>query len=189
MNGRETTIGINLATRPFRNRRLFLLLRSSFVAAMVLFGALLVLGAVRYGIPALRMRSALSGQKAVLAGLQTDLRKATADVKKKETSLGQTIKEVNEVIFRKSFSWTGLLTEVEKALPDSCRLAAFSPGACDGRSVPLKLKVVSEGLPDLMRFIEELNDRGFRDIRTTGEQKGDGRGIVTDMSLTYERHE
>ena len=67
MTGRETTIGINLATRPFRNRRLFLLLRSSFVAAMVLFGALFVFGAVRYGIPALRMRSALSGQKNVLA--------------------------------------------------------------------------------------------------------------------------
>ncbi len=189
MNPGDRTVAINLATRPVRNMRLFRLVRTSLVLVMALSVLALVFAAVRYAVPSFGLRSSLSRERAVLAGLEAELRKNEAGIRREETALGQTVREINEVIYMKSFSWTGLLTEVEKALPVSCRLAGFSPGAGDGRSVPVRLSVVSAGLPDLMRFVEGLNAGGFRDIRTTGEEKGEGGGIITSMSLTYERHE
>jgi len=189
MKANGKAIRINLATRPARSRRIFLLARVGLVLVMILSGAVLVLGLLKHAVPAANLRPVLSGDRQVLNGLDAEFRKIQAAVREKENALGPDVEAINAVIYRKSFSWLSLLSGLEKALPDSCYLTYLSPAVLNGGSVSLKIRVVSGGLDDLMNFIDRLSAAGFNGIRTTSESGAERQGMETEMSLTYEGHE
>lgn len=189
MNGNPKPVAVNLATRPARNRRLFDLLRVIFIGIMVMSAALLAAGLLFYGLPSIRLRAVLAEQESNLRRVEDNLRRAQAGIAREKKGLDPMVASVNAIIDRKSFSWTALLTRLEKALPDSCWLSNFSPSDPSHGAVEMRIKVVSGGLPDLMLFIDRLKADGFTDIRTASETRNERSGLVSELTLTGRGHE
>lgn len=180
---------LNFATRPARNRRLYLFTVRLLALLFVLLAGLAVFTAVKYGLPAFKEKSALDAERKLLDRDRQELERLRNAAGRLEKDLEPKVEAVNSVIIAKSFSWTELLTRLEKALPASCYVVSFSPGSPDGRSVRIRMKVAAGSLAGLVNFIDNLRAEGFRDISIASQSNDESGGIAADMEFAYERPE
>lgn len=170
---------LNLATRPARNERLPLLLFA--VAA-----GLLVAATAGHALTVTRLAStaatslddevvrltaeqeALREKDRALRGLRVD--KATIE---RWTAL-------KGLVDQRAFSWTGLLSRLEVALPPDVRLKSIAPEFRKGRH-SLTLEAVARTAEDAVPLVKVLEDRPeFEDVFL--EQIGEG---SSDVSCRY----
>ncbi len=180
------TLLLNLATRPVRNRRFYLLVRAVLAAACVLFLGLTAFTMVKYGLEARQLRASLAAASARRDAAAKEERRLKAEVRKAELADKAEVEVVNRIIYQKSFSWTRFFSELEAALPDSAYITSLTPSFSGERTVTLKVKVVSAGLDDLLVFLNNLNARKFT-CRVDSDSRGDEGRLVSEISLSYER--
>jgi hypothetical protein len=123
----------------------------------------------------------------VQADASREEKRLTADIKKEEKLSRARVDLVNSIILRKTFSWTGLLTEMEKALPGPSYITALTPSFTPEGTVALQMRVTSRSLEDLLAFINALTGRGFKDVKVGGEQRSEDGRLLSEISATYER--
>ncbi len=176
-------LNLNLATRPRRNRRFYVLLSRGLVVLIAVLAGLAVFTVLEYGGEAARLRASIALEDEA----SREERRLTADIKAEERLSRGRVDLVNGIILKKTFSWTKLLSELEAALPGPSFITAFVPSISDQGAAALRLRVTSRNLDDLQTLITNLNARGFKNIQVFDETRaGDGR-LVTEISLTYER--
>ncbi len=180
------TLFLNLASRPARNRRFYLLARNVLAAALIVLVGLTAFTAVKYGRLASRAGASLAETRRLQTAAEQERKRLVAEVRKVKKSGQARVDIVNRIIYQKSFSWTGFLTELESALPDSITITSLVPSFSGERTVALKLTAVSRGLDDLLVFLNNLNARRFK-YRLENESREDEGQLVTEISLTYER--
>jgi Tfp pilus assembly protein PilN len=149
---------LNLATRPFRNRRLprlLLGLSALAVAALTAWQA----GAVRGLLP--DRTSAVHAEEArlqqALRELRAEAARLAAAEKPDKASLGHW-KALADLVDRRLLSWTRLLERLEAALPEGVRLLRISP-AFDGGGVRLDVEAEARTTQEALDFIQWLEDR------------------------------
>jgi Tfp pilus assembly protein PilN len=180
-------LNLNLATRPLRNRRLFLAAVRVLAALVILLVGLAAFVVLKYGGEASRLKSAIAETTLVQAAALREQKRLTADIDREEKLSRARVDLVNGIIVKKMFSWTGLLSDLEKALPGPSYITALSPTFTPAGAVALQMRVTSRSLEDLMAFITALNSRGFKNIRVGGETRSaDGR-LLAEVAATYER--
>ncbi len=180
-------VRLDLASRPLRNTRLY---RAAFIVLVSLLAVLTALAVFTflkyYGLS----RSSLADVKSVeadmaTAGAEEVASKASAGA---ATKAGQSrVDLVNSIILRKSFAWTGLLSQLEEILPDSSYITLLAPGFVTETTLGLRVKVVSNGLNDLLAFITNLNARKFKKIRVRSETADERGQIIAEIEFDYER--
>jgi len=181
------TIRINLASRPRRNVRFY---RASLVALILL---LVALGAsssfvfFKFGHARREARAAAQANEERLRELKSEETRFRARSAAAAKANKGRIDLVNSIIYRKSFSWTGFLTDLEKALPDSCHITSLVPGFLDDASLDLRIKVVSPDLDNLLDFIDRLNAAKFGKIRVQSESVDEQGRLVSEITFHYER--
>jgi Tfp pilus assembly protein PilN len=180
------TLLLNLASRPARNRRFYLLSRAALAAACVILLGLAAFTLVKYGLEARRLNASLAEAGARRDAAAREERRLRAEVRKAEAADNSEIEVVNRIIFQKSFSWTRFFSELEAALPDSAYITALTPNFSGERTVTLKVKVVSAGLDDLLVFLNNLSARKFA-CRVESDSRDDEGRLVSEISLSYER--
>ncbi len=185
MNG--PMLNLNLATRPLRNRRLYVAAARVLVALAVVLAGLATFAIVKYGGEASRLKAAMAQTKRVQTEAEREARRLTADITREEKLSRARVDLVNGIILRKMFSWTGLLSDLEAALPGPSYITALSPSFTQGGTVALEMSVTSRSLADLEAFITALNARGFKNIKVGGEQRSEDGRVLTPISTTYER--
>jgi Tfp pilus assembly protein PilN len=185
MTGNGTLV-LNLATRPARNRRFYLLARAVLAAACAVLLAVSAFTMVKYGLQLGRLAAALANASSRHAAADKEQRRLQAEVRKEEQTEQAEVDVVNRIIYQKSFSWTGFFSELEAALPDSVYITSLSPNVSGERTVTLKVKVVSAGLDDLLVFLNNLNARKFT-YRFESESREEEGRLLSDISLSYER--
>ena len=74
----------------------------------------------------------------------------------------------------RAFSWTELLAQFEKTLPENVRITAVQPRLeRDGRFI-IGMRVEARQIGDLEKFLDELEMTGsFHNVLTTDEQATD----------------
>lgn len=180
------TIRLNLATRPLRNTRFY---RTAFAASVLLLAGLAALTgflSVKYGLANRRARAEDSGIKARIAAATAETAKFKSAAAAAARSDREKVDLVNAVIMRKTFSWTGLLTELEGALPESSFITSLAPNFAGESAVDLRIKVVSRGLDDLLALVDRLTERKFTRIRVAGESADPQGRIVSEITFSYE---
>jgi hypothetical protein len=177
---------LNLATRPARNRRFYLLARNVLILALAALVGLSAYAIVHYGLPAARLNAALSGVTARADAVKKEQRRLTADLRQVKKTAEPRVELVNGIIFRKTFSWTDFLSLLETSLPDASYITSLVPSFSGERTISLKIKVVSSGLDDLLTFLNNLNARKFR-YHLENESREEAGQLATEISLTYER--
>src|SRR5512136_2071288 len=100
--------------------------------------------------------------------MQEERKHTQAAEKMKKADLPR-VNLVNEVILRKTFSWTSFLSEFETALPEASYITAFTPRFSGPRTVSITARVVTRSLDDLLALINALNTRSFKGIQVNSE--------------------
>lgn len=181
-------IRINLASRPLRNRRLFVLASAGLGLAALLVFLLGVLVLSRFALKIRAVRSELSRVNEAIQSAQRERSKSQAMVQEAMKRDKGILDFVNGVIFEKTFSWSEFLSRLEEGLPDSSFVLSLAPVAVESRRVQFRLKVATAGLDDQVALINNLLALGFSQIRVEGEAVDD-RGLLTsELLVSYERN-
>lgn len=178
------SLDLNLASRPFRNRRL-----PRFAAAALALAALLL--TALHGLMLSRLHAAPARQRqAEVAALEAELRELRAAQSRlalPEVSRATAARweAVREVVDRRAFSWTLLLSRLEAALPRDVRLVSVAPSAAEGRlfvQVSAEAETIEAGFA-LVARLEECPE--FADVRPSSIVDGDQGQVEMQYRLQY----
>lgn len=163
---------LNLASRPFRNERV--------PAALFALGAAGVLALTLWQVSEARRLLSSEGRTwdlTLLAAKQDliDLR-AEASVLGKRRVEPDRVREwelVRDVVDQRSFSWTELLSRLEKLLPSGVRLLSIAPAFERGQAV-LELQALARSIEEGFEFAGALEAApSFEAVRPHGLSPGD----------------
>ncbi|MGE0884394.1 MAG: hypothetical protein AB7P14_12690 [Blastocatellales bacterium] len=158
---------VNLSSNPFRNRRLFWLL------ILLLFLVPAYLG-MQANDTATKLERDISDQSAKVAKLDLELKKVIKPVTSNVSISPDQNKQLvaaSELIARRAFSWSQLLTDIERALPAGVRVlrvavAQIQPKERDEifngneNSATLSLTVIGKSGQDVTTMINRFHDSG-----------------------------
>ena len=177
----------NLSTRPFYNERV--------VHASLLAVAILVLVATAFNVSRVlrysRSDTQLATQAAQNEARAADLRtsavrlRAGVDTKQFDRASDEA-RQANDLIDRRTFSWTDLWNRFETTLPDNVRITAMRPKIDPKRGIVLTINVVARSVDDVNEFMNRLESTGaFTDLLTPEERVEEDGQIQASVEMTY----
>jgi Tfp pilus assembly protein PilN len=178
----------NLSTRPFYNVaavRLWLLIVAAVALAATAFNVVEVL---RYSNSNTELATRASADEARAADLRTRAQKLRASVNAAEVdAVSVDARLANDLIDRRTFSWTELFNRFERTLPDDVRITAVRPTIDKQHRIVLTVNVVARSVDDVNRFMENLDATGaFPDLRSRQEQTSEDGLIVSTLEMVYQ---
>ena len=178
----------NLSTRPFYNVRAvraLLGLGALIVAAFTLFNVVQIvrLSATQRTLSADAVRAETEA-----ARLRADAVRLRGQIDPRELALvSADAREANAIIDRRTFSWTALFVQFEKALPPDVRITAVQPRREQDGSFSVNIGVEARRVEDVEAFIEALEAQTpFRDVLPVEEQTSDDGLIEAILDGHYE---
>jgi Tfp pilus assembly protein PilN len=169
----------NLATRPFYNERL--------IRLWLLLGLVVVIAATLFNATRIRRYSGTNTELAAQASRdevrEAELRAAaaklrgTVDIKQIEAASSDA-RQANELIDRRTFSWTELFNRFEMTLPADARITSVQPSVNAARETTLKVSVVARGVADVNQFMENLDATGAFARLTPAQERVNEEGLV-----------
>jgi hypothetical protein len=176
----------NLSTRPFYNERLV-----TMVLAAIAVGAVLLAG---YDVK--RLVDLSRRRSAAVAKLEANQREAAriraqaiaqqqAVDRPTLTRLAAYTREANALIDQRTFSWTGLFSQLEATMPPDVRLVSISPRVEKG-TTHLTLSIVLRDLDDVDVFIDNLMRTGaFYDVAPTEQRQQEDGSFAARLDAAY----
>jgi Tfp pilus assembly protein PilN len=180
----------NLATRPFYNERA--------IRLWLLLGAIVVVGATLFNVSRILRYSGtnteLAAQAARDEARETELRAAaaqlrgTVDPRQIETA-STDARQANDLIDRRTFSWTELFNRFETTLPADVRITSVRPSLDQQRQTVLHVTVVARAVDDINQFMENLDGTGaFARLTPTQERINDDGQVESVLEAIYLPH-
>jgi Tfp pilus assembly protein PilN len=180
-------IRTNLSTRPFYNERavhLWLLIAALLVVIATFFNVTWVL---RYSRSDTELASQARRDEARAADLrqQAARLRGTLDMKQIDAA-SDDARQANNLIDRRTFSWTELFNRFEITLPDEVRITAVRPRLDPKRGIMIGIVVVARGVEDVRQFIENLQGTGaFTAVAPVEEHFDEGGFLVSNLEAAY----
>jgi Tfp pilus assembly protein PilN len=180
-------IRTNLSTRPFYNERLvrlWLIALAVVVAAATAFNVSRVL---RYSRSDTQLATQASHDEARAADLRQQAARLRASVDPRKVDFAAAdARQANDLIDRRTFSWTELFNRFETTLPDEVRITAVRPHLDPKVGIILNINIVSRGVDDTNTFIENLEATGaFKNVRAAEEHLNDQSFLETVLEAIY----
>jgi type IV pilus assembly protein PilN len=154
-------IRTNLSTRPFYNERA--------VQLALLVAALVVLAATLFNVTRIlqlsRQDTQLATQAASDEARAKDLvasaarRRATVDPRALELA-SVDARQANDLIDRRTFSWTELFNLFEMTLPDEVRITSVRPRIDPKRGTVVMITAMARSVDDVNQFIDRVEATG-----------------------------
>jgi Tfp pilus assembly protein PilN len=165
-------IRTNLSTRPFYNERavhLWLLLGAVVVAAATVLN---VATGLRYRQGDSESARQADADEARAVELRQQIVKLRGSLDPRQIDAASSAaRQANELIDRRTFSWTELLNRLETTLPDEAHIVAVRPKLDRGSGIVLTLNVLARDVDDVNQFMENLEQTGaFKNPRPTTER-------------------
>ena len=180
-------IRTNLSTRPFYNERA--------IHAWLLLVAVLVIAASAFNLTRLLQYSRSDTQLATAANRdearaaqlrdQAARLRASVDIQKIEFASVEA-RQANDLIDRRTFSWTDLFNRFETTLPDDVRIVAVRPKLDHERGFLILTTVVARGVEDVDVFIENLEKTGaFSNAQSVEEHVNEQGQLEAHLEMKY----
>jgi len=180
-------IRTNLSTRPFYNERavhLWLLVAAVAVAAATIFNVSRVIGYSRSDTELAMQASRDEGRAADLRQQASRLR-ATVDPRQIEFASAEA-RQANDLIDRRTFSWTELFNRFESTLPDDVRIVAVRPKVDRRNGNILTINVVGRTIEDVDKFMVNLEATGAFSQTLSKEERINDEGLLAaSLETTY----
>jgi Tfp pilus assembly protein PilN len=180
-------IRTNLSTRPFYNERAvhtWLLLIALIVLAATVFNVTRVL---QYS----RSDTKLAGEASRDETRANELRqqafrlRATVDPKQIDFASNEA-RQANDLIDRRTFSWTELFNRFETTLPDDVRITAVRPQLDKQRGIVLSIAVIARSNEDISAFMDRLKETGvFPEVQPIEEHPDESGAWQASLESIY----
>lgn len=177
----------NLATRPFYNERavhVWLLVIAIAVATATVFN---VGQMIRYSRSDTELAREAANDEARARELGADAARlrATVDTKQIERASLEA-RQANELIDRRTFSWTELWNQFEATLPPNVRITSFRPRLDDRRGIVVTVTLIARGVDDVLQFMDNLENTGaFPEIFPPSERTNEEGQLETVLESVY----
>jgi Tfp pilus assembly protein PilN len=179
----------NLSTRPFYNERAVRLAILAIAALAVLVTAYNVTRVIRlsHNDTELGTRATTDESRArEIRSAATRLR-GSVDAKQIDAASARA-REANDLIDRRTFSWTELLNRFEQTIPDDVRITSVRP-KFDDKGNQVTVTVVARSVDDVNRFMENLEATGaFRQMLSHEEHVTDDGTLEATLVALYDPH-
>ncbi len=179
-------IYLNLASKPWRNRRPFFLLAGLLMAINLTILAISLIFYLSYQSKISQGRREIIKMARMEDALKREERQLSARAVALTKTLETEVEVANSIISDKSFPWSEFFSRLEKALPSSCYLNSLTLNRRTDLKLEIKFKLVAPDFISLLRTIEELRKAGFSDLQVKSEDLS-GRNIISEMVMIYER--
>ena len=95
-------------------------------------------------------------------------------------------RQANDLIDRRTFSWTELFNRFETTLPAEVRITAVRPSLDKKRGIVLTLAVVARGPEDIAEFINNLEATGaFKELQPLEDHPDDNGTLMATLETVY----
>jgi Tfp pilus assembly protein PilN len=180
-------IRTNLSTRPFYNeaavRAVLALVGVAAVAATV-FNVARVVQLSRRNTQYLMQARNDETRGGELRAAAARFR-ASVDLKAIDRARDEA-RQANELIDRRTFSWTELFNRFETTLPDEVRITTVRPSLDPQRGILLTVLVVARDVDDVNEFIENLEGTGaFTDLLAQENRVDEQEQLVATLEMIY----
>jgi Tfp pilus assembly protein PilN len=180
-------IKTNLSTRPFYNERavhFWLLVVAVIIMVATAFNVSRV---IRYSRSDTRLASQASRDEARATDLRKQAAQLRASVDPKQVEFASAdARQANDLIDRRTFSWTELLNRFETTLPSDVRITSVKPHLDRERGIVLEIAVVARGVDDVKAFMSNLEDTGvFGNVRPAAERINEQGLLDSVLDTTY----
>ncbi len=177
----------NLATRPFYDSRaatVGLILLAALVAAATIFNVSRVL---RYSGSNTELSSQAAQDEAAAQTMRASAAALRASVDPRQIAdASKEARQANDLIDRRTFSWTELFNRFEATIPDAVRITAVRPKLDKERRINLAVVVLGRTVDDVNQFMERLDATGvFRDVRSSEEHTTEDNQISSVLEMIY----
>ena len=153
-------IRTNLSTRPFYNERSVRTILLIVAVAVVAFTAFNASRVLRYSRSDTRLQTQAARDEARAADLRQQATRLRATVNTKQIeSASVDAREANDLIDRRTFSWTDLFNRFESTLPDDARITIVRP-KLEEEGFAVEIHVVARTIEDVNIFMENLEATG-----------------------------
>jgi Tfp pilus assembly protein PilN len=178
----------NLSTRPFYN--------VAAVRSWLTIAAIVILVATAFNVSQvlrysnsnteLVTRAANDEARAVELRRNAQKMRASVDVAQvDEVSLDA--RQANDLIDRRTFSWTELFNRFERTLPDDVRITAVHPTVDKERRIVLIVNVLARSVDDVNQFMENLDQTNvFLELRSREESTNEDGQIESTLEMVYQ---
>jgi len=180
-------IRTNLSTRPFYNERLVhlaLLVLAVLVVAASVFNVTRIL---RYSSSDTRLATQASRDENRAGDLRQRAARLRASVDPQQVELASVgARQANDLIDRRTFSWTELLNRLEATLSDQARITSIRPRVDREKGILVRVVVIARGVPDVDEFQNNLDASGvFKDSRVAEEHFDEEGQLVSTLETGY----
>ena len=171
-------LDINLANRPYEDARQFWMRWGTAVGAIGLLTLALLALDVTGWINARRDRIAMAQQREQIAQCDQNRSRAEAILNRPENRTTRDESQfLNELIERKSFSWTRVLENLEKVMPPRVHLVSISPQLDEDNQLLLKMMVAGDSRDRAIELARRMEDsRRFAQTTIVREAHTESRG-------------
>jgi Tfp pilus assembly protein PilN len=180
-------IRTNLSTRPFYNERLVHLWLIAVAVAVVAATAFNASRVLRYSRSDTRLQMQASRDESRAADLRRQASRLRASVDPKQVDFAAAdARQANDLIDRRTFSWTELFNRFETTLPDEVRIASVKPRVDRDAGIILSISVTARGVDDVKMFIANLEATGaFTNVLSAAEHIEESGMLVSDLEAVY----
>jgi Tfp pilus assembly protein PilN len=180
-------IRTNLSTRPFYNERavhVWLLVLGVIVAAITVFNISRV---IAYSQSDTALATQATRDEARVAEVRREAAGLRASVNLQQIELASTEARVaNQLIDRRTFSWTELFNQFETTFPDNVRVTSVRPQLDEQGGVQLTITVVARSVDDVDELMRNLEETGrFRNFLSVEERFNDDGLLAATLAGTY----
>jgi Tfp pilus assembly protein PilN len=183
-------IRTNLATRPFYNERAVLVWVGLLVVAVAAATVFNVLRVVQYSGSNTELATEASRDETRAGELRTTAARLRGSVDARQIeAVSLEAHQANELIDRRTFSWTELFNRFETTLPPDVRITAVRPQVDKEHRVVLTLTVLARGVDDVNQFMENLEGTGaFASLLSRQERLNEEDQIESVLETVYVPH-
>ena len=180
-------IRTNLSTRPFYNERIVRIWLIAVALAVLAASAFNASRVVRYSRSDTRLATEASRDESRAADLRQQATRLRASLDPRKVDFASAdARQANDLIDRRTFSWTELFNRFEITLPDEVRITAVRPKVERGGGIVLTIILVARGVEDVNEFIENLEASGaFANVRPAEEHPDDAGLLQSTLEAPY----
>jgi Tfp pilus assembly protein PilN len=177
----------NLSTRPFYNDRLVRLWLVGTAILVVALTAFNVSRVMRYSRSDTQLATQASRDEARAADLRQQAAQLRASVDPKQVDFASAdARQANDLIDRRTFSWTDLFNRFETTLPDEVRITSVRPHLDPRLGIVLGVTVVARGVDDVRAFMDNLEATGaFVNPRPAEEHINEPGQLESSLEMGY----
>jgi hypothetical protein len=165
-------IRANLSTRPFYNDRVIHLTLAAIALVVVVATAFNISRVIRYSRSGTQLAMQAASDQARAADLHAGAVRLRASVDPRQIDLASgAARQANDLIDRRTFSWTELLNRFETTLPPDAKITAVRPRLDRKEGTVVQITVTAKTVEDVDKFMENLRTAGaFYNLRPIEER-------------------